>query len=385
MAGGMSFLGRGADDTAMSPEMQAWLRDRLDQSAVPLATPPGYSGYTPPDAPAAVDGPVVRENLPSLGSVARGVMSGATDAGEGLVHSAVSGFTLPRDVYQGKVDLGSEEAIGRTMDLAGLMAGGSVPAPVPKGALRMFGGGEAADNAISNLTAALHDVPIEAPRPGPRQLDPNAATWDLYHGSMSGQDFARFDPARAANPAEQAVFFAPNPETASGYAGSPKAGAEAGSRVYRTTVEPGKTGVFDLTHLAETDPAFNARAREITVKNEGGAYGPVHDDYMSDFRARRVQDRDIARQAAEMGYTVVPDHTANVSFGYGHIGAAVERAKAQGLDTAILRGLGEHGGDDQVIALTPGRVRSYYDPSQLLYSGGPAGAVVSLPFLGRDR
>lgn len=235
--------------------------------------------------------------------------------------------------------------------------------------------GEAAHaDPIAALQAALGDLPPAALPPGPRRLDPTAASWALYHGSTPGPDFPRFDPTKGTNPAEQAVFFAPNPETASGYAGSTKAGAEAGSRVYRTTVEPGRTGVFDLTHLAETDPAFNARAREITIKNEGGAYGPVHDDYMSDFRARRAQEQDIARQAAEMGYTTTPDHTANVSFGYGHIGAAIERAKAQGLDTAILRGLAEHGGDDQVVALTPNRVRSAYAPDQLLYGAAGLGA-----------
>lgn len=235
--------------------------------------------------------------------------------------------------------------------------------------------GEAAHaDPLAALEAALGDLPAAAPPLGPRRLDPTAASWDLYHGSTPGPDFPRFDPMRGTNPAEQAVFFAPNPETASGYAGSPRAGAEAGSRVFRTTVEPGRTGVFDLTHLAETDPAFNARARELTTRDSGATYGPVFDDYMSDFRARRAQDQDVARQAAEMGYPVHPDHTSNVSFGFGHIGAAIERAKAQGLDTAILRGLAEHGGDDQVVALTPNRVRSAYAPDQLLYGAAGLGA-----------
>lgn len=323
---------------------------------------------------------------------------GLTDSGSmtlavpQMAFDAIDAMRAPQRAYSGDLPIWdpatghtTDEARGAAAGLAGLAMTGSMPFSAPKGALRMFGGGESLDDILASMEATIGKAAPETPPPGPRMLDPNAKSWDLYHGSTPGEDFARFDPTKANNPAEQAVFFAPDPMTASNYAGSPKAGAEAGSRVFRTTVDPGKTGVFDLTHLAETDPAFNARAREITTQGGGATYGPVHDDYMSDFRAARAREQDIARQAAEMGFTANPDHTANVSFGWGHIGAAVERAKAQGLDTAILRNLAEHGGDDQVIALTPGRVRSYYDPSQLLYSGGPAGAAVGLPFLGRDR
>lgn len=269
----------------------------------------------------------------------------------------------------------SDEALGAANGIAGLAMTGSLPFSAPKGAVRSFGGAAAKDDPLAALEAALVDIKPEPARAGPRLLDPNAKSWDLYHGSEPGSDFARFDPTKAGNPGERAVFFAPSAETASDYAGRPKAGAEAGARVFRATVEPGRTGVFDLSRLAETDPAFNARARELTVRDSGAAHGQTFDTYMDGFRASREQDRAIAAQAAEMGYEIGPDAASRLSHGHGHIGAAIERARAQGLDTAILRGLAEHGGDDQVVALTPGRVRSAYAPDELLYSGGPAGAA----------
>lgn len=291
-------------------------------------------------------------------------------------------------------DAAREAATG----LAGLAMTGSMPFKAPAGALRSFGGAAAHDDPMAALEASLANIKPEAPPPGPRMLDPNAKSWDVYHGSHTGPDFERFDPNVGSNKAEHgAVFFAPNPETASGYAGQigSKVTGEAGPRVYRTTVEPGKSAVFDLAHLVENDPSFNARARDLTVKHEGATWGPVFDDAMSDFARNRTEHRNLSAQAEAMGYPA--SRPEGVPFGYGHIGAAVQMAKEQGLDTAIIRGLGEHGGDDQVIALTPNRVRSYYDPNQLLYSGGPGGGLAglstlaapsdeppaSLPFLGR--
>lgn len=299
----------------------------------------------------------------------------------GFVTGAVEAAKLPGQVYRGEVSIFdpssgrvSDEAIGRATDLAGLAMTGSMPFKAPAGALRSFGGAAAKADPLADLELALSkgiaDSP-QAPPAGPRRLDPNAASWDVYHGSTAGPDFRRFDPQASSNPAERgAVFFAPSPETASGYAGAVAQSAEAGNRVFRATVEPGRTKVFDLADMAENDLAFTARAREITMGQGIPGHGPLFDDYMAGFRASRAQDREIAAQLQQMGYA--PGDPSPVSYGWGHIGAAVERAKAEGLDTAILRGLAEHGGDDQAIALTPGRVRSYYDPSQVLFSKLPA-------------
>lgn len=340
--------------------------------------------------------------VPSASSVLNGVMSGATEAGQGMLNSAISGVTLPRDVYEGRVDPYSEEAVGRALDMAGFAMTGSLPFGAPKGALRSFGGAVAKDDPLAALEAGLQDyltqfgagkteaqITAELAAKGPSfggtamapretmRLDPRAKSWDVYHGSEPGPDFARFDPQISGTPSERgAVFFAPNPESASGYARATQSGAEAGSRVYRATVDPGRTAVFDLPYLAETDAAFNARARQLMIDDNGAWAAPHHDSYMDMFRADRASSRVANEKAVALGGQ--PSDLGGISYGHGHIGAAIERAKAQGLDTAILRGLAEHGGDDQVIALTPGRVRSYYDPSQLLYSGGPGGSLMAL-------
>lgn len=291
-----------------------------------------------------------------------------------------SAVTLPRDVWRGEVETMptrmSREEGQRVADLAGLAMTGSLPFRAPKGALRMFGGAaKEADDPFAALEAALaqgvKDVVPETRR-APIRLDPNAPSWDLYHGTGPSPDFQRFDPQVTGNAAERgAVFFAPDPETANAYTTTGGGAGEAGSRVFRASVEPGRTKVFDLGQLAETDPAFNARAREAWLANMAdGKGGELFDDYLSGLRSRRESDRAHNAQLAEMGYA--PGPVEGVNYGFGHVGAAVRQAQAEGLDTAIIRGLAEHGGDDQVIALTPGRVRNRYDGS-LLYSGGPAG------------
>jgi len=325
---------------------------------------------------------VSRSNLLPLGITDEGRMTVALPQ---AVLGAYDAALFPGQVLRGEKGVFdpatghvSQEAMDAANRIAGIAMTGSLPFGAPKGALRMFGGAaEHADDPLAALETALSNYKPEAPAPGPRLLDPNAKSWDVYHGSNPGQNFERFDPSLANNPAERgAVFFAPNPDTASGYAGGVKSGAEAGSRVYRATVEPGMTGVFDLQHLVEHDPTFNAEARSMMMKHEGAGYGPVFDDAMADYARNRDELRRLSAQADQLGYA--PSRPDGVPFAYGHIGAAVQRAKDQGLDTAILRGLGEHGGDDQVIALTPGRVRSYYAPDQLLYSGGPGGALAAL-------
>lgn len=304
-----------------------------------------------------------------------------TPAVPGMIADAFSAAAYPGQVYRGEQSVMDPEtghvgdnAIAKAFGVAGSAMLGSAPVKVPRGALRSFGGAAAKDDPFAALEASLSNFVPEAPAPGPRRIDPNAKTWDVYHGSGAGPDFKRFDPAQASNPAERSgVFFAPDPETASAYAGAPSASGEAGSRVFRASVEPGKTKVFDLPHLAETDPSFNALAREITTRDSGAQFGGTFDRYLDDFLKNRAEHREFSAQAEAMGYPASPPD--GISWGHGHLAAALERAKAEGLDTAILRGAIEHGGDDQVVAITPGRVRSHYDPSQILYSGGPAGAV----------
>lgn len=352
-----------------------------EDEATPVGLAPGQMPVNP-----ARDGMIQPTAAGRNLSRAVGVVAG--DAAHGLLSAA----TAPKRALDGDLPIFdpmtghvSDEALGAGAGIAGLAMTGSLPFKAPAGAIRSFGGAAAKDDPLAALEAGLANLAPEAPPPGPRLLDPNAKLWDLYHGSEGGADFARFDPSKANNPAERGgLFLAPDPTTASGYAGSTvRSGAEAGPRVFRTTVEPGKTAIFDLPHLVERDPTFNAEARALTMKHDGATYGPVFDDAMSDFARRRDESRTFAAQAEAMGFT--PTAPDGVPFGYGHIGAAMERAKAQGLDTAILRGLAEHGGDDQVVALTPGRVRSYYDPSQLLYAGAPVGVGLGAAMAAPDE
>lgn len=351
--------------------------------------PAGLAPGQPPVDPrrdGSVQPTVAGKNL----SRAVGVVAGNT--AQGLLDAA----TAPRRALDGDLSIFdpatghvSDEAMGAGAGIAGLALTGSLPMKVPAGAIRSFGGAAAKDaDPLAALEAGLSDLfaspasssaaPAAKPAPaydaGPRQpvrVDPSAPSWDLYHGSRAGPDFQRFDPTLKTNSEQGAVFFAPEPNAAATYAGSLGVeGFEAGPRIFRTTVEPGKTAVFDIGHLAETDPAFNAQARAIYAQEAGPRAGALFDRYLGDFRVGRARDRQIADQVRAMGFE--PGAPVGVSFGYGHIGAAVARAKEQGLDTAVLRGLAEHGGDDQVVALTPGRVRSYYDPRQLLYAGVPA-------------
>lgn len=371
-------------------------------------------------------GPVLRRSVvdPETGAVVLGPQTpaGALDylgAYADLVGGRIrDAATAPARTYRGEIPIFdpatghvSDEAMGAGAGIAGLAMTGSLPARVPAGAIRSFGGAAAKEvDPLAALEAGLSDL-LAAPPPAsvapvarpastydaaprrPMQVDPGAQSWDLYHGSRAGPDFQRFDPTLKTNSEAGAVFFAPEPSAAATYAGSPGVeGFEAGPRIFRTTVEPGKTAVFDIGHLAETDPTFNAQARAIYAQEAGPRAGRLFDRYLDDFQASRAQDRQIADQVRAMGFD--PGAPSGVSFGYGHIGAAIARAKEQGLDTAVLRGLMEHGGDDQVVALTPGRVRSYYAPDQLLYAGTPLGAGVGaslaapgdsrtpLPFLG---
>jgi len=80
-----------------------------------------------------------------LQSVLKGTYNGMSAAGEDLARGAVDAATLPRDVYQGKVQTDprymSDEDFARTLNLAGNVAGGGVTlGSAPEGALGMFAG-----------------------------------------------------------------------------------------------------------------------------------------------------------------------------------------------------------------------------------------------------
>ena len=236
---------------------------------------------------------------------------------------------------------------------------------------------------LAALESGLAGLSLDARVPaGPARVDPGAPSWDLYHGSTGGPDFQRFDPnvGKAAGHSERgALFLTPDPDAASFYAGGTGAGVEAGPRVFRTTVDPGRTRVFDLPEMIEADPTLGDRARAALLGERGTPATAVEtaqadalrNAYREDLLASRAQDRDINRQLAEMG--LPPSASTGATYGHGYLGAVIQMAKEQGLDTAVIRGLAEHGGADQVVALTPNRVRSAYAPDQLLYSGAGLG------------
>lgn len=236
---------------------------------------------------------------------------------------------------------------------------------------------------LAALESGLAGFGLDARVPaGPARVDAGAPSWDLYHGSTAGPDFQRFDPnvGKAAGHSERgALFLTPDPDAASFYAGGTGAGAEAGPRVFRTTVDPGRTRVFDLPEMIEADPTLGDRARAALLGERGtpataaetARADALRNAYREDLLASRAQDRDINRQLAEMG--LPPSASTGATYGHGYLGAVIQMAKEQGLDTAVIRGLAEHGGADQVVALTPNRVRSAYAPDQLLYSGAGLG------------
>ncbi|MCJ2016862.1 hypothetical protein MKK84_05370 [Methylobacterium sp. E-065] len=394
----------------------------------PDTVPPGFTGYVAPVAPTGAPVPVYHgEGLTALADLALGAGYGLADMGQrtadlygrirsgeiapgafsravashalgGLYDTAASAVTAPRDAYSGALPVFgldghvTDEAMGRANQMAGFAMTGSMPFKAPAGAIRSFGGGESLDDILASMSAAMDKGTASAVqdiRPISR-VDPRAVSWDLYHGTDAPADFTRFDTnlpkaQRGHTPSSETggVFLSPSADEAAQYSGSigGRAGAEAGPRVIRATVDPGRTDVFDLPHLMENDPAFVARARQTVIDENDGrpAAGRMFDERHARMLEEFQSARDLNKQLTELGYpaTEVPQ----VQWGYGATGAAMQMARERGLDTAVLRGLSESNGGDQIVALTPGRVRSYYDPEHLLYSGGPAGAVAGVPVL----
>lgn len=98
-----------------------------------------------------------------LQSVLAGTYNGMSQAGEDLGRGVMDAATLPRDVYQGKVQTDprymSDEEFARTLNLAGNVAGGGITlGSAPEGAIGMFAGRKSAGwDANANSTARAYE------------------------------------------------------------------------------------------------------------------------------------------------------------------------------------------------------------------------------------
>lgn len=277
--------------------------------------------------------------------------------------AAYRAVTLPGDVYAGRTAPDSPEAIERSADLAGILALGGTGAAriemVPRGSIGSSGGGmplpppkvPAPPPRLPGASKPTHDIP--PPPPQGAFVDPAAAEWTAYHGSPVG-DIERFDPSIGGY--ERGVFFSPDPLEAERY----------GTSLYKVRIDPGKTEVYDLNKLID-DPAFRAKVREDWVGDgrlPREQLEPLYDQQFADILASRER----ARARGEEW---------NAPYSWGAVNPAIEEARAKGLDTIILRGLNESFGNDQIVALTPGRVTSATS-GRTLYSGASPVPAVTL-------
>ncbi len=349
-----------------------------DVSVVPVAGDPWGAGAVPI---AALGATPDADPAPYSGETG----SGALDRGVyGLVSGAVDGVrdavTYPRDVMQGRVDPQSDQGIARTLGMASLMGAGLPVAE--EGAVGAMGGKLAtkaaaapADDPFAAIMAALDAQGPAAAVPKTMAetgiADPSAASWSLYHGT--GDTWDTFDPskagARTSGAERGAMFMSPREGEAANYA---HASGGDGARVMPLTVTPGNTGVYDAGQLlASRDPRFMAASRaEFTGSPAGYDAALQRSDadvaYHQDLRSRMPAD-----MAAEMpDYPVVSNLLSPQS-------AVISMARADGRDTAILRGLGESSGGDQIVALRPGFV---YDAAtgRQVYAGGIPGSAPAL-------
>lgn len=238
------------------------------------------------------------------------------------------------------------------------------------------------NSVITNDGAVVFDPSIvkmfgerDAKRSSYSDAQPEMMT--LYHGTESPADFARFDPHNGSNPHsplpdERAVFMSPSPAGANNYAEAARSGAgDAGPRVFKLNVDPGNTAVLDLPEMLQNDPGFVEFLHQRARDNFGR--GTASPDAAEAGSRRRIGDYldqvqrengkiDAAAFDQEFG-PIDPaelaqwrQDAARVPLSTGALPAAVQWARQQGLDTATIRGLKEHGGADQVVALTPNRV-----------------------------
>lgn len=229
--------------------------------------------------------------------------------------------------------------------------------------------------AADPFAAMMAKLDAQAPAAVPRTMaetgvvDPAAASWRLHHGTTD-PDWQVFDPNKAGlrtSGAERgALFMSPREGEAATYAHGD------GARVLSLDVTPGNTGVYDAAHLLATrDPRFMAASRaEFTGSPAAYDAALKRSDadvaYHQDLRGRMPAD-----VAAEMPAYPAVSNLLNPQ------SAAISMARVDGRDTAILRGLGESAGGDQVVALRPGFVRDA-NTGALVYSGGlPSGPALA--------
>jgi len=253
----------------------------------------------------------------------------------------------------------------------------------------------------------IDDPPPPPPRSarGPARVDTSHPQWTLYHGTEAPVDFDRFDPGNVAlkkhsTPDQDGVFLAPSPDSADVYANgvaTDVAGA-AGPRIFKVNVDPGRSATFDVADMARNDPAFIDMIHKTNREGQGRDTSKMLQsaDQREAWSRKRLSDalaqadseaemwRGFGRMTEEEFGMPVPsqetiarkiEEARRMPYSTGAVSAAVRHAREQGYDTVVIRGLAEHGGSDQVVALTPGRVRNAFD-GRLLY--GLAGAGVGL-------
>ncbi|MFG1433192.1 hypothetical protein V5F44_19385 [Xanthobacter sp. V2C-8] len=212
---------------------------------------------------------------------------------------------------------------------------------------------------VDRLVQSRVSAPAEDGSTGSLFVDPQAKTWDLFHGTTALNDFKRFDPSSEAaqigtslQGAEKGVvFLTPNPEEAGRYASFSDPQGEAGARIFRVAVSPGKTAVFDIPELLRSGvKRFATALKDAWERHDLGENGRELNAEMRAAKAMLART-DMDRPAVE--------HTLGATH------AAIDLARKEGLDTVVVRGLNESKGGDQVIVLNPDRVFSSYTGDKL--------------------
>jgi hypothetical protein len=205
-------------------------------------------------------------------------------------------------------------------------------------------------------------------------VDQTAKEWTLYHGSGAPIDFKKFTIDHGFNPHTSGdetgvLWFTPKASEAANYAGEMVDGVAVGPRIFKVRIKPGKTEVFDLAKLVMSDD-FRKAVRETAERRAA--------DLGADINARRRENyiesvmRSFDREREMVALFDATDREGLEVAGFSfHAGETVIRvAKERGLDTAILRGMKESRGGDQVIVLTKNRVRNAISPRQILFQDG---------------
>jgi hypothetical protein len=172
-------------------------------------------------------------------------------------------------------------------------------------------------------------------------------TIQAYHGTRASEDFSIVDPTKSKGKEEEGVaFFTRNPEQASSYATLTGRETEgAGPRVYPVNIVPGKTKTFDLLDMWKNDPSFR---EEMKARNPGMfSYWEQQIE-----EGIRYQDDVINPRFREHG---LPEESYQIPLSTEATLIAINRAKKEGLDTAIIKNIQEHG--EQIIVLNQANIK----------------------------